>query len=204
MRNKFLISALVSAFFILSGILVLNVMGESAMQSVKGKKAVMIIAQNNFRDEELLKPKEVLEKNGIIVTVASSSLKESTGMLGAKVKPNILFTNINVADYDAVIFVGGSGASEYWDNPTAHKIANDASNAKKIVGAICIAPVTLAKAGLLANKKATTFSSTVNDIKSAGAKYTGADVERDGNVITASGPAAAQKFGETLVKALSE
>ena len=29
-------------------------------------------------------------------------------MLGAKVKPNILFTNINVADYDAVIFVGGS------------------------------------------------------------------------------------------------
>ena len=109
-----------------------------------------------------------------------------------------------MADYDAVIFVGGSGASEYWDNPTAHKIANDANNAKKLVGAICIAPVTLAKAGLLANKKATTYSSTVNDIKSAGAKYTGADVERDGNIITATGPAAAQKFGETLVKALSE
>ncbi|HHT9138077.1 MAG TPA: DJ-1/PfpI family protein [Candidatus Wunengus sp. YC60] len=174
------------------------------MQSVKGKKAVMIIAQNNFRDEELLKPREVLEKNGVIVTVASSSLKESTGMLGAKVKPNILFTNINVTDYDAVIFVGGSGASEYWDNPTAHKIANDASNAKKIVGAICIAPVTLAKAGLLANKKATTYSSTVNDIKSAGAKYTGAAVERDGNIITASGPAVAQKFGEAIVKALGE
>ena len=204
MRNKFLISALVSAFFILSGILVLNVMGESAMQSVKGKKAVMIIAQSNFRDEELLKPKEVLEKSGITVTVASSSLKEATGMLGAKVKPNVLFTNINVADYDAVIFVGGSGASEYWDNPTAHKIANDANNAKKIVGAICIAPVTLANAGLLANKKATTFSSTVNEIKSAGAKYTGADVERDGNIVTATGPAVAQKFGEAIAKALGE
>ncbi len=202
--NRFLIPALIFSYFILSGMSVLNVMGESAMQSVKGKKAVMIIAQNNFRDEELLKPREVLEKNGVIVTVASSSLKESTGMLGAKVKPNILFTNINVTDYDAVIFVGGSGASEYWDNPTAHKIANDASNAKKIVGAICIAPVTLAKAGLLANKKATTYSSTVNDIKSAGAKYTGAAVERDGNIITASGPAVAQKFGEAIVKALGE
>ena len=174
------------------------------MQFAKGKKAVMLIAQNNFRDEELLKPKEVLEKNGVIVTVASSSLKESTGMLGAKVKPDILFTNINVADYDAVIFVGGSGASEYWDNPTAHKIANEANNAKKIVGAICIAPVTLAKAGLLKDKKATTFSSTINDIKSAGAKYTGAEVEIDGNIITASGPAAAQKFGETIVKALNQ
>jgi len=196
--------ALIFASFILSGMFVSNVMGESAMQAVKGRKAVMIIAQNNFRDEELLKPKEVLEKNGVIVTVASSSLKESTGMLGAKVKPDILFTNINVADYDAVIFVGGSGASEYWDNPTAHKIANEANNAKKIVGAICIAPVTLAKAGLLKDKKATTFSSTINDIKSAGAKYTGAEVEIDGNIITASGPAAAQKFGETIVKALNQ
>ncbi len=204
MRKKFLLSFLVFVSFVLSGILIVSAKEENAMQSVKGKRAVMIIARSNFRDEELLKPKEVLEKNGVIVTVASSSLKEATGMLGAKVKPDILFTNINVSEYDAVIFVGGSGASEYWDNPTAHKIANDANNAKKIIGAICIAPVTLAKAGLLANKKATTYSSTVSDIKSAGAKYSGADVERDGNIITASGPPVAQKFGETIVNALGE
>lgn len=204
MRNRFLMPNLIFVFFILSNIGIIHVMGESAMQSVKGKKAVMIIASNNFRDEELLKPREVLEKHGVAVTVASSSLKESTGMLGAKITPDILFSTINVADYDAVIFVGGSGASEYWDNPTAHKIANDANNAKKIVGAICIAPVTLAKAGLLKNKQATTYSSTINDIKSTGAKYTGADVERDGNIITASGPAAAQQFGEAIVKALGQ
>jgi len=204
MRKKFLLPFLAFVSFVLSGTLIVSAKEENAMQSVKGKKAVMIIARSNFRDEELLKPKEVLEKNGVIVTVASSSLKEATGMLGAKVKPDILFTNINVSEYDAVIFVGGSGASEYWDNPTAHKIANDANNAKKIIGAICIAPVTLAKAGLLANKKATTYSSTVSDIKSAGAKYSGADVERDGNIITASGPPVAQKFGETIVNALGE
>lgn len=204
MRNKFFTVALVFTSFILSSILIVHAKGEDVMQSAKGKKAVMIIASNNFRDEELLKPREVLEKNGVTVTVASSSLKEAKGMLGAKVKPDVLFTNIHVAEYDAVIFVGGSGADEYWDNPTAHKIANDANNAKKIVGAICIAPVTLAKAGLLKDKKATTYSSTVKDIKSAGANYTGADVERDGNIITASGPTAAQKFGETIVKALSQ
>ncbi|MFN3531988.1 MAG: DJ-1/PfpI family protein [Candidatus Brocadia sp.] len=204
MRNKSLVVALAFASFILSSIFIVHVKGENVMQSGKGKKAVMIIASNNFRDEELLKPREVLEKNGVTVTVASSSLKEAKGMLGAKVKPDILFTDINVADYDAIIFVGGSGADEYWDNPTAHKIATDANSAKKIVGAICIAPVTLAKAGLLKNKKATTYSSTINDIKSAGANYTGADVERDGNIITASGPAAAQKFGETIVKALCQ
>ncbi|MDN3514037.1 MAG: DJ-1/PfpI family protein [Candidatus Brocadia sp.] len=204
MRNNFLMVALIFASFILLNMSIVHAKGDDAMQSVKGKKAVMIIASNNFRDEELLKPKEVLEKNGIVVTVASSSLKEATGMLGAKVKPDVLFTNINTGDYDAVIFVGGSGANEYWDNSTAHKIATDAHNSKKIVGAICIAPVTLARAGLLKDKKATTYSSTVSDIKSAGANYTGADVERDGNIITASGPTAAQKFGEAIVKALSQ
>lgn len=204
MRNKSLLVALTIASFLLSNIFIVHAKGEDVMQSVKSKKVVMIIASNNFRDEELLKPREVLEKNGVKVTLASSSLKEAKGMLGAKVKPDILFTDINVADYDAVIFVGGTGADEYWDNSTAHKIANDANSAKKIVGAICIAPVTLAKAGLLKNKKATTYSSTVNEIKSAGANYTGADVEMDGNIITASGPAAAQKFGETIVMALSQ
>lgn len=204
MRSRFILPCLVFTSFLLSGMFIDHIMGEGVMQSVKGKKAVMVIASNNFRDEELLRPKEVLEKNGVTVTVASSSLKESTGMLGAKVKPDILVTDIHVTNYDTIIFVGGSGANEYWDNPTAHKIANDANNAKKIVGAICIAPVTLAKAGLLKNKKATTYSSTVTDIKSAGANYTGADVERDGNIITASGPAAAQKFGEVIIKALSQ
>ena len=58
------------------------------------KKAVMIIAQENFRDEELLEPKEVLEKNGICVTVASTSLKEAKGKLGAKVKPGMLLKDI--------------------------------------------------------------------------------------------------------------
>lgn len=204
MRHKVFLPGLICVLFLLSNIFISHLLGDNVMQSAKGKKAVMIIASNNFRDEELLKPKEVLEKNGVSVTVSSSSLKESTGMLGAKVKPDILLTGIRVADYDAIIFVGGSGANEYWDDPTAHKIANDANNAKKIVGAICIAPVTLAKSGLLKNKKATTYSSTVHDIKSGGANYTGADVERDGNIITASGPAAAQKFGETIVKALSQ
>ena len=204
MRHALPLRGLILASCILFLTAGVNVWGENGMKSAKGKKAVMIIAQNNFRDEELLKPKEILENNGVAVTVASSSLKESTGMLGAKAKPDILFTTIKVSDFDAIVFVGGSGSMEYWDNPAAHKIATEANAAQKTVGAICIAPVTLAKAGLLKGKKATTYSSTINEIKACGALYTAAEVERDGNIVTASGPAAAQKFGETLVKALAE
>jgi len=166
------------------------------------KRVVMIIAQNDFRDEELLQPKEILEKNGIDVKVASRSLGEAGGMLGAKVKPDILVNTINVKDFDALVFVGGIGASQYWDDPVAHNLVKNAISANKVVGAICIAPVTLAKAGVLAGKRATVWPSEAGQLKAYKANYTGQDVEKDGNIITASGPAVAKEFGAELVKAL--
>lgn len=166
------------------------------------KKVIMIIAQENFRDEELLQPKEVLEKNGIEVKIASTSLNPASGMLGVKVKPDILLKDVNLKEFAAVIFVGGIGSGQYWDDPVAHRLAKEGINTDKIVAAICIAPVTLAKAGILKGKRATVWSSEAGQLKAAGANYTGRAVEKDGNIITASGPTTAREFGEELVKAL--
>ncbi|GAJ17159.1 unnamed protein product, partial [marine sediment metagenome] len=68
--------------------------------------------------------------------------------------------------------------------------------------AICIAPVTLANAGILDKKKATVFRSEVKAIKRKGAIYTGKVVEVDGNIITAEGPQAAEEFGKTIINLL--
>lgn len=166
------------------------------------KRVAMIIAEDGFRDEELLQPKAILEKNGIEVKVASTSLVQAKGMLGAKIKPDILVNDIDVRDFDAIIFVGGIGASQYWDDPVAHQLAQNAFNQNHIVAAICIAPVTLAKAGILKGKRATVFSSEASELKQGGANYTARNVEKDGNIITASGPSAAGEFAEELVKVL--
>jgi protease I len=171
------------------------------------KKILMIIASNNFRDEEYNEPRSILEKNNAKITVASTTLNEAKGMLGLKVKPDILLDNVNVDDYDAIVFVGGSGATEYWENNKAHEIAKDAYNKKKVLAAICIAPITLAKAGLLKGKNATVYSSEVENIKNLGAnytgKYTGKPVEADDLIITANGPASAKEFGEKIVELLN-
>lgn len=180
----------------------LHVTGYAQEEAVGMKKVVMIIAQDNFRDEELLQPKEILEKNGIEVKVASTTLRETKGMLGAKVKPDILVSNINVVDFDAIIFVGGAGASQYWDDPQAQRLASEALIGNRIVAAICIAPVTLAKAGILKGKRATVWSSEAGQLKAGGANYTGRSVEKDGNIITAAGPFAAREFGEELLQVL--
>ncbi len=167
------------------------------------KKVVMIISKNNFRDEEYLQPKEILTKAKVKVITASSSKGTAKGMLGATQNVDISVNEIDAKNYDAVIFIGGSGASEYFDNKQAHKIVRDAISGKKILGAICIAPITLAKAGVFKNKKATVFSSEVEELKKWGANYTGKKVEVDGNIITASGPEAAKQFGEKILEILN-
>ena len=171
---------------------------------IDGRKIVMIIAKQNFRDEELLQPKRFLEAKGANVTVACSSLSPAKGMLGNVIKPDVLVKDVKVEQFDAVVFVGGSGASEYWNDQTAHAIARKAVAEKKLLCAICIAPVTLANAGVLKEKKATVWSSEAGRLKQLKVNYTGADVETDGNIITANGPKSAQKFGETIYKRLAE
>ena len=125
-------------------------------------------------------------------------------MLGGKANATITINQVIVENYDAVIFIGGSGAQQYYDNSVALDIARQAADKKKILAAICIAPAILANAGLLDGVKATSFASEQARLKKANAKYTGAPVEQDGLIITGSGPAAAKQFGRTIAKALTE
>jgi protease I len=173
-------------------------------KALTGKKIVMIIASQNFRDEELLEPKNILTEKGAEVKVACASLETAKGMLGAEVKPDMLINEIKPEDWDAVILIGGTGASQYWDDSSIHSMLNEAVKQNKIVGAICIAPVTLANAGILSGKKATMFASETQKLTNKGAECTGKDVERDGNIITASGPPAAKEFGNAIAQALKE
>jgi len=177
--------------------------GGEEMKKLEGKEVLMIIAERNFRDEELLEPKGILEKEGAKVTVASTSLNVAIGMLGARVTPDILLKKVKVDDYDAIIFVGGGGASQYWNDSLAHQIAQEAVNKGKILCAICIAPVTLANAGVLSEKKATVWPSEKEKIEAKGVIYTGKAVQVDGKIITANGPQSAKKFAREIVKALA-
>jgi protease I len=176
----------------------LTAQGEEATM----KKAVMIIAQNQFKEEELFQPKEILENAGIQVQVASVTLDLARGVEGKTFQPQLTVKGINVNNFDAIIFIGGAGATQYWNDPAAHKIAKDAYDGGRIVAAICVAPVILAKAGILKGKRATVWSSDSGQLLVAGAKYSGANVEKDGKIITAAGPFAAREFGEELVKAI--
>ena len=169
---------------------------------IQGKSILMVIAAGKFRDEELFHTKEVIEQNGGKVTIASTTIEPVTGMLGGKAKPDILLSSADPSKYDAVIFVGGGGAQQYFNDPTAHTLAKKTVEKSRTLGAICIAPSILANAGLLKGRKATSFSSEKGNLAKKGADYTGEPVTVDGDIVTGEGPTAAKKFGAAIVQCL--
>ena len=173
------------------------------MKELSAMKVLMIIARSNFRDEEYLEPRKALESAGVVVSVASSSLETAVGMLGMRVKPDMLIGTVREEDYDGIVFIGGGGAKEYFNDPVALDLAKKFSSHGKLTSAICIAPATLANAGVLKGKKATSFPSSEGALRAHGAVVTKDEVVTDGRIVTAVGPEAARKFGEKLVDVLS-
>lgn len=174
-----------------------------AITEAKAKKAVLIVASENFRDEELFDTKRALEGAQIQTVIASTKTGRLDGVLGGSAEAQILVSSIDVNDYDAIIFVGGPGATQYFDDAAALDIARKAAGKSKLLAAICIAPTTLANAGVLKGVKATCFSSERLKLEKAGAVYTGSPVEKDGLIITADGPRSAAQFGKTIADALA-
>lgn len=167
------------------------------------KRAVMIIAPVDFRDEEFLEPKDILEKAGVQVTVASTKPGPAKGKFGATATAQIGLKDISVAQFDAFVFVGGSGAEVFLDDPDAHRIAQEAVKQRKLLAAICMSPATLARAGVLRGVKATVFPDDAAELTKHGAVYTAKPVEIDGNIITGAGPQAAMQFGQAIAAHLS-
>jgi len=176
-------------------------------QEVGNMKSVLfVIAHEGFQDNEFSIPRDILKAKGHKIVVASSDASPASGALGGKVTPDIAIDEAlnRIDEFSAVIFIGGGGASEYFNSPVAHQIARDAKN---VVAGICIAPVILANAGVLDGKKATVWNDKNGTqsklIESKGAVFVAQPVVVDGKLVTANGPSAAKAFGERIAELLS-
>jgi protease I len=175
------------------------------LPDINGKKALLVIAPSNFRDEEYFETRKVLEESGAAVTTASKSAGHVKGMLGRTATAELALDDVTAPDYDAVVFIGGNGAQAYFDDSRAIEIAVKAFEAGRVVAAICIAPVILANAGILNGKRATCYDGEfASKLEAGGAEYTAESIARDDMIITADGPASARDFGAEIVKALAE
>lgn len=171
-------------------------------------KIAMVIATKEFRDEECFETKEILEKQGFDVILFSNEKGIAVGRFGGEIMIEKSLEEIDVSSFDCILFVGGSGAIKYLDNDLSYRIIQEANNKNLVVAAICIAPVILAKAGVLKKRRATVWSneldkSAIRILEEKGAIYVNKNSVIDKNIVTANGPFAIKDFCDDIVRVLN-
>ena len=89
-----------------------------------------------------------------------------------------------------------------WHDEDSLRLAREAADAGRVLGAICLAPVILGNAGVLHGRNATVAGTEARTIESCGASYKGPGVTVDGTIVTANGPKSSTLFGQRMVELL--
>lgn len=168
-------------------------------------RVLVVIAPEQFRDEELFEPVNLFRREGIEYEIASTRKVIAHGMLGGRAEATLALNEVKPERYDGIVVVGGIGSERHlWGSRELRELVTRFGKEGKVVAAICLSPVALGRAGVLKGKRATVFRTpaTVQELKACGADLSADDVVADGRVITANGPPAARRFAEEIVKAL--
>ena len=171
-----------------------------------GKKVLMVIPHTQFRDEEFFEPKKILEDEGAKVVVASTSVRTCRGMKGGTVQSDLAIADAKAEEYAGLVLCGGSSVPDiFWNDKKLQELAVAMATAGKVIGAICLSTVVLAKAKLLADREATVYflPEALEELKAAGAKYVPETLLIHNNIILAEGPPDSQRFGQAIRSALA-
>ncbi len=166
-------------------------------------RVLMVVGSRGFRDEEYFEPRRVFEEAGMEVVTASSREGPVRGALGGWARAERFLAAVRVADHDAFVFVGGDGAREHVDSRTAWRLARQAMDQGKVLAAICMAPLILARAGLLRERRVTAWPGVRDEVARAGAVVVDDPVVVDERLITADGPQSARRFAEAVLRVLA-
>lgn len=167
------------------------------------KSVLLILPAEDFNEQEYLIISSQLERANIKVFIASDANTVCKGSSGLKVKNDVSFFNIHESNFGGIIFIGGTGTRKYWNNVGLHNIAKKFFRSKKIIGAICSAPIILAKAGLI-KEKAVCFPEDKKELEREGIEYIELPVYIDKNIITAQSSSAAAEFVSSFIYLLNK
>ncbi len=178
-------------------------------EQIKNKKALLIIAFRGFKDPEYFITKETLKEAGVEIKTASNRKGLAVGVDGGETNVDSVISEVDISSFDVIIFIGGPGCLKFLDNEKSYTIIQETILKEKILAAICISPIILAKAGVLKNKKVTVWSSIldrgpVKILEESGANYKSSPVVVDGKIITADGPSSVKIFSKEILRVLTE
>ena len=104
---------------------------------------------------------------------------------GYAIDSDLTFDNVNVADYEAVLCIGGRAPEYLRNDPRVLNILREFDVRGKWIFAICHGVQLLASAGLLKDKRVTCYEHVRIEAEAVGAHWVEADVVRDGRIVSA-------------------
>ncbi|HZJ83017.1 MAG TPA: DJ-1 family glyoxalase III [Clostridia bacterium] len=164
---------------------------------------VIVFLADGFEEVEGLTAVDYLRRMDIEVEMVSiTGNKIVQGAHDIVVLADKIIDEIEEIDlYDGVVIPGGlPGATNLRDNARVIEIVKEIAQEEKLVAAICAGPIVLEKAGVIEGKKVTSYPGFEDQL--SGGIYLEESVVRDGNIITARGPALAVDFAIEIVKYL--
>jgi 4-methyl-5(b-hydroxyethyl)-thiazole monophosphate biosynthesis len=160
---------------------------------------VLMPLVEGFEDIEAVTVIDILKRAGINVVTAGSPSTMIKSMHGVTIMANKRFDEVAAKDFDAIVLPGGDpGYKNLERSQSIINIVKDFAAGNKAIGAICAAPLILARLGLLDGKIATIYPGMERNLPKPRANR----VVVDGNIITSQGPGTAIEFALKLVEVL--
>ena len=107
---------------------------------------------------------------------------------------------LSMVPYSGLILCAGPGIAQLVDHPDVLRLTREAAEHEKLLAAWGSSVAILAKAGVLRGVRVTGDPAQRTTLTASGARYTGAQVEIDGKVVTAFDDAAGLRFGKALAQ----
>jgi len=159
---------------------------------------LLILPSMDFNEIEYTSVVRILGKAGINIFIASDSHSLCLGKDGLKVRPDVSFFNMHSGNFSGLVIIGGSGIKNYWDNTMLLSVVQKFYKSKKIVAAICSAPVILARAGILKGSEATCYPADRGELERLDITYRDLPSVVQKNIITARDSSAAPEFASVI------
>ena len=165
---------------------------------------ILIVATDGFEEWELFGTREILEKRGAEVVLASLKTDPIQATVhddpGKTIRPDLTIGQARADDFDALILPGGVRNP---DTLRAHlnviELIRDFDRKGKPIGAICHGPWLLIEADLIRGKTVTGWPSIRTDLKNAGADVVDEAAVTDGNIVTSRNPDDVELFTGALI-----
>jgi len=160
---------------------------------------VLVILADGFEEVEALGTADFLRRLEFPVTLAGVGKTELAAAHGVRVVADRRLADCAGEDFAAVVLPGGlPGATNLRDSALVREVVRRAAGAGCVVAAICAAPIVLAAAGLLENRRYTIYPGCERLQVGMAAAPSRELVEVDGRIVTGKGPGATFLFAAAV------